>query len=173
MKPEHQERLQAWVDGELTAAEGQEIDAWVESRPDAQALRNNLLAISKLLRENQPTRVVPESPDFYWSKIRRGIERVEREKSAAPANDAEGARRFSVGRWLAWLLPVSGAALAAFLFLHSPQNPVSAPAAMQRGLEAAMTDHEVDAPCSDLTAVTFYSAQDTTTVVWLGKVDFL
>ncbi len=175
MKPEHQEKLQAWVDGEVTQTEAREIGAWVETDPGAQALRNNLLAFSRLLRDNEPTHAVPESREFYWSRIRQGIEAAEHAGAVA---SAPAAKPLASLRWLAWLLPVGAAALAAFLVFDpatptSPPNPLARAASEGHADGPAMTDHEVDGPCTEVTLMTFYSSQDTTTVVWLGQLDFL
>lgn len=164
MKPERQEKLQAWVDGELSETEAREFAALAATDPAARDLGNNLIALSRLLRENEPSRAVPESRDFYWSKIRRGIELGERtaasrEASSPPASAAPA-------RWLAWLVPLGAATMAA-MFLLNPAPPVGSDTP-----DAAMTQHEIEAPSSEITTLTFYSAQDTTTVVWLGQLDF-
>ena len=167
MNPLLQEKVQAWVDGQLDAAETREVAAQVERDPECRALADNLRSFSHLLRENPPARTVPDSREFYWNAIRRGIEQSER----ARARDATGDRSFaSPIRWLAWFLPVGVAALA-FALLFRPGTEVpSTPAA---GAVPRLAHHEVEAGSDQITTLTFYASEEAMTVVWLGDVDLL
>lgn len=165
---EFQQRLQAWIDGELDPAEAQAVAATVERDPAARQLATNLKTISALLRAEAPQPKVPESRDFYWSRIRQGIEQGEREKTRAqePRTHAAGPLR-----WLAWLVPTGAAALAVSLFFQ-PNNPFPV-AVAPNPPQPALTDHEVETPSEDVSSMTFYAAEDSMTVVWLGRLDFL
>ena len=165
--PSEELRLQAWVDGELDGdpAAVREVTARVDRDAGARALAGNLRAFSRQLREAEPAPTVPESRDFFFSKIRRGIEQAERESHAQPAAAT------SPLRWLGWLVPVGAAALAAVLLLQ-PGSPV--PGTLSSAEPAqALIDHEVETPSSDVSSLTFYAAKDSMTVVWLGRIDFM
>ena len=106
-------QLQAWVDGELSESESRQVAALVEGNHDAQAIVAELRVTRGFLGGNEPEVRLAESHDFYWSKIRRDIERVEQ------------AAELEMGRaqwWSAWrrlLAPVSGLALIAFVSVLS------------------------------------------------------
>src|SRR5262245_57053785 len=76
-------KLQAWVDGELPGDEARQVEALVSDNQEAAALANELRTTRGYVRGNELAMPVPDSPEFYWSKIRRGIERAE---TAEPAN---------------------------------------------------------------------------------------
>ena len=176
MNPNLEQRLQAWVDGQLDPEAAREVEAWMAQDPQARALGENLRALSTHLRAHEPTRVCPETPDFYWAGIRRGIEAEEnRRESRGRAN-----RPLSgVRGWLAWLVP-AGAALAALLVVMRPAAPEphagsqASSVSSARGTVAPMVGHEIVEPEAEgLETVTFYSAQESMTVVWLARADVL
>lgn len=155
--------LQAWIDGELDAPAARRIAARVEREPELREQAERLRQVSALLRDNPPVRTVPEPRDFYWSRIRQGIERT-----APTAPTASSGHPGSPLRWLGWLLPAGAAALAAIL-LFRPLPPMGS-----AGLQSpALTGHEIDTPSGDLSSLTYYASQDGMTVVWLGRIDLL
>lgn len=168
MKQELQHRLQAWVDGELDPESAREVAAWVDREPAARALADNLRQFSQVLKQAEPALALPESREFYWSKIRRGIEQAESAQARSPA--AAGRPAFNPLRWLGWLLPAGAAALAAVFFLRPAD---SFPVLQAVSNTPAITQHEIETPSSEVTSLTFYSAQEGLTVVWLGSVDLL
>lgn len=179
MNPELEHQLQAWVDGQLPPDEARELAARVERDPALRALADNLRSFSRLLKDHEPVRGVPDSREFYWSRIRQGIERAG--AAAAPAPESERAGGAWL-RWLAWMVPAAGAALAlvAFLSQPSPQEREARPVAVAEAVEGPRAadrggpgNLEVESPSDQLTTLTFYSAQDAMTVVWLGRVDLL
>ncbi|MBL9139511.1 MAG: hypothetical protein JNK85_26825 [Verrucomicrobiales bacterium] len=177
MNDELRHRLQAWVDGQLDAKAAEEIARLVETEPEARQLSENLRQVRQLVRSHEPVRRVPDSRDFYWSRIRQGIELAEaqaaRKSTPAPAS----------GRgwtWWRWLLPVAGVALVVVVLRpHAPSNEVSPPPGPLTVAQAPVTSnsvvsgHEIETPSPELTSLTFYSAQDAMTVVWVGSVDML
>lgn len=165
------ERVQAWVDGELPETEARELARQLEQDPTSRALAENLRDFSRLLREHEPVHPLAESRDFYWSKIRRGIEAQE---AAAARAETTTPVRVSRRRWfLPWALPAGAALLAAALYLGGPGSHPSGRQTHAKANEPVMTDHEVESPSEEMTTVTFYSAQDGMTVVWLGRVDLI
>jgi anti-sigma factor RsiW len=109
MKTEEILRLQAYLDNEVSSSEARQIAAWIARDAEAKALYEELAATKAvLIAENEAPMAVPESRDFYWSKIARQIERAEREPARpTPARPL----------WLRLFAPVAGAALlAVFVF---------------------------------------------------------
>ncbi len=177
MNHEQQHRLQSWVDGQLDPTTAQEVARWVEAEPEARQLSENLRQVRQRVRDHEPARRVPESREFYWSKIRKGIE----------AGDAAEAARTPARRgawtgihWWRWLFPVGAAALILLVLRPGmPRNGDFRPVAQVSSLETASTEgavvsgHEIETPSPELSSLTFYSSQDAMTVVWVGNVDLL
>lgn len=149
MKTEEMLRLQAYLDNEVSSAEGREIASWIARDTEAKALYEELAATKTMLApENEPVVTVPDSREFYWSKIAREIERVERE----PARE-QVARPW----WVRMLAPVAGAAaLALFVFTSVSTN---APRVAGHQIERSETD----------SSITFYSPEQKMTVVWISS----
>lgn len=120
MKQELELKLQAWLDGELPPAEADQMRLLAASDPDARRLVAELQGIHAALRQHEQPAPVPETREFYWSKIQQQIERAEQLR---PVNPASWTRR-----WRLWLAPLAGAsALAAVLLvtLHPSPSPVA------------------------------------------------
>jgi anti-sigma factor RsiW len=151
MKTEQMLRLQAYLDNEVSSAEGREIASWIARDAEAKALYEELKATkSALAPENELAATVPDSRDFYWSKIAREIERVERE----PARE-HTPRPW----WVRLLAPVAGAAaLALFVFTSISFN----------GPGRTMATHQIERSETD-SSITFYSPEQKMTVVWISS----
>ena len=83
MNREFDLKLQAYLDGELGAREARQLEARVQADPRAQALLSELRTTAGCLRGNEPEYKLPETREFYWSKIERAIESAQ--KTASPA----------------------------------------------------------------------------------------
>jgi anti-sigma-K factor RskA len=139
-------KLQAWLDGELSGSEAQAIEREVAADADVARLAAELRTVKSAMAGNETARVVPETREFYWSKIQRQIER----ESAQPAP----ARRMAV--WRHWLSPLAGlAGLACILIL-----------AIKPGTPA--TFDEISSTGEGMEAVTFHDQSAGMTVVWLA-----
>jgi anti-sigma factor RsiW len=153
MKTEQMLRLQAYLDNEVSSAEGREIASWIARDAEAKALYEELAATKSLLApENELPTAMPDSRDFYWSKIARGIETAERE----PVREQKHAPW-----WIRILAPIAGAAaLAVFVFTSMSFN---APVHSMAQIEHSATD----------SSITFYSPEQRMTVVWIpsGRVE--
>jgi anti-sigma factor RsiW len=141
-------KLQAYLDGELAPRETAEVEESLAKDADGQALLGELRTTKTLLAGNETDFKLPESREFFWSKVQREIERQER--TPAPV------RRMS---WLAWarhhLASVSGAALLACLLgVMVLRGGGSGPLA------------EMDMASDDMGAYTFRDDQHKMTVVW-------
>ena len=75
MKPDLELKFQAWLDGELSAAEAERMRRLAAADPEAARLLAELRTVKAALLNNEPTAAVPETRPFYWSKIERQIQR--------------------------------------------------------------------------------------------------
>src|SRR5262245_61800765 len=113
MNMEQQLRVQAWVDGELPEAEARQIESLVNGDKQAQQLVAELRTTKSALLGNETAMALPETREFYWSKIRRDIERLDQ----AAAGESRPVPW--VLNWRRWMAPLSGVALVAFFSLLS------------------------------------------------------
>jgi anti-sigma factor RsiW len=75
MTDDQQLKLQAFLDGELSETDSREITALLARDADASALLGELKNTRNALKGFEPALKLPESREFYWSKIKREIER--------------------------------------------------------------------------------------------------
>jgi anti-sigma factor RsiW len=131
MEYDAQLKLQAYSDGELPEAEAQEVAKWLAQDQEAVLLHTELKNTRRALAgaEKAPVQL-PESRDFFWSKIEREISRLERVEPAPQ-------RESILARWRRLLVPVSAAAVLGIVILAAigPFDVVSTP-----GSEVASED---------------------------------
>ena len=103
-------KYQAFVDGELSESEARRVAQVLEGDADARALVAELRNSKAMLSGNEPEVTLPESREFYWGKIQRQIECLEREPVAA------GPRWLAVlAGWRRFVAPLAGVAVITFL----------------------------------------------------------
>jgi anti-sigma factor RsiW len=121
MEYEAQLKLQAYLDGELPEKEAREMESLLASDPSAAALLSELRQTHEALAGSVEEIRLPESREFYWSKIKREIERLE------SAVTAPAASMPLLARLRRLLVPVAGVALLviAGLMVYTPSSPVS------------------------------------------------
>ena len=145
-------KLQAYLDGELPECECREITEQLNRDADSAALMQELRQTRDCLcaAETDKALSVPETREFYWSKIQREIQRQTKEspaRGAVPLMDK--LRR--------WLIPATGLALAGLVcLLVIPGSPSSNPAT---ALETAVADSG---------AFTYHDFSAGTTLVWIS-----
>jgi len=87
MKHEVELKLQAWMDGQLPGPEAAEIARLAETDAEARALLTELQQTRAALAGFESEIKVPESREFYWSKIARAIDQeTPRSPAAAPSS---------------------------------------------------------------------------------------
>jgi len=146
MNQETQIKLQAYLDGELSASERQEIESLLQRDAGARDLLAELSFTAAALSKYEPALKLPESREFYWSKIQREIGRQPH---------AEVRSGFSLAKWLRRVLVPVGAAAAVVVavLLSIPQTNVVAGDYSTISNEAA--------------TFTYHNYATGTTLVWL------
>jgi negative regulator of sigma E activity len=145
---EHLElKLQAWLDGEVSAGEARQISQELTGNAESTRLIAQLRGLRDAMAGQELIRSVPETREFYWSKIARQIERETPAHQPAPVS--------AWAAWRRWLSPASGfAALACVLLLAV--KPLTPP-----------TFDEITSTGEGMEAVTFHDQSAGMTVVWL------
>lgn len=154
MKQELELKLQAYFDGELAPSEAAEMATLIEKDAAARDLYTALQQTSQVLRSNELERRLPESREFFWSKIEREIQRLE----------AEPARSETTPWWLAFLrrnlAAVSGFGVATALLVV---------AAFQMNMVPSQDMfEEIDNPIGEASAFSFRSESQKMTFVWIS-----
>ena len=145
-------KLQAYLDGELTGRDAQAVASLNESDAEARALFAELQQTRSALKGNEPEFRLPESREFFWSKIEREIEQLE----AAPAGSLTPAWVVFLRRHLA---AVTGTCVAACLMLFM---------AFQMNWVSPDLFEEIENPLEDAGAFSFRSESQQMTLVWIA-----
>ena len=157
MTNEQQLKLQAFLDGELPEREAREILAWTQRDGDAAALLAELKNTRQAMLKSEPHLSMPESREFFWSKIEREIQRLEPPAAATPDVSI-----FAVLR--RFLLPASAIAalIIAGMIAHFdvPKTVVKSVA------DSDVTSVETTLASTD--ATTYRDASEGTTLVWFS-----
>ncbi len=152
MNRETQLKLQAYLDGELSAMERAEIAGKVAPGREEAALLAELRQTRELLGGFEQGIRLPESREFFWSKIEREIRRQEGPRPA-PAGTSWLARL----RWL--LVPAAAAALLLVAGLVATRHGGSSRLADGTAIETAQADAK---------AFTYRDYESGMTLVWLS-----
>ncbi len=147
MEYRDQLKLQAYLDGELPEEEGKAVAARVAQDREAAALLEELRNTHQAMAGFETEVRLPESREFFWSKIQREIERQE-----APAADPVSIHWLE--RMRRYLMPAAAVALlgiAALTILPRGSGPF--------GVETALEDSG---------AFTYHDYSAGATLVWLS-----
>ena len=148
-------KVMAYLDNELSPADARKVGTWISTNPEARDLYNELKETHEVLMQNEPELKLPESREFFWSKIERGIVSAERE----PA---------TVERpwWTRFLAPALGTvALFALLLTVVDRGGGRTPVALSD--PAGVPIHQFEEG-PDVSTITFRSEAEGVTVVWLS-----
>jgi anti-sigma factor RsiW len=160
MNLEQELKLQSFLDGELPEREAREILAWTQRDSAAASSLAELKNTRSAMTKSEPHLSVPESREFFWSKIEREIQRLEPRENFKPSVSIFASlRRF--------LLPASAMATVAIagmlVHFHVPKTVV------ENTAEADVTTVETTLANSD--ATTYRDANEGTTLVWFSSTD--
>jgi anti-sigma factor RsiW len=152
MDYEAQLKLQSYLDGELPEAEARQVANWLAQDQEATALLAELRNTRQAMAGFENGLRLPESREFYWSKIKREIERLE---PRAPVREPTTPIWVRLRRLL---VPLSVAAVA-----------VAAILATNRQLLSGSSDgFRTETALADSGAFTYHDYSAGTTLVWLS-----
>ena len=151
MNNETQFKVQAYADGELSEREAQSLLQQLEGDAEGKALLGELQMTRMVLRGNELEIKLPETREFYWSKIQREIDR------STPASSR-------AAKW-SWWKPIygrvatgfaAGCALLMITFM-----------AFNEPRRSSYAMDEVEGTTDEMGSITFHSDKDGMTVVYL------
>ncbi|HUB88068.1 MAG TPA: hypothetical protein VMB22_09275 [Verrucomicrobiae bacterium] len=153
MNEEQQFKLQAFLDGELPEREAREVQAWTQCDAEAAALLAELRNTRQAVSKSETFVRVPESREFYWSKIERAIQMEPAQTRVASVSILFQLRRL--------VLPVGAlsALVIVGLFAYSRMETAAAPDDSDAPVVEAMADSD---------ATTYRDKADNTTLVWFS-----
>lgn len=157
---ERELKLQAYLDGELSAAEAAEVERWLDQDVQMVALSSELKQTKAALKTGEMELKCPETREFYWSKISRTIEAEQRQSERATASR-------DLPWWRKLMLPVGAlAALAVTLTMLQtvPQDPHATPS--KKAVEIAKAISEVEQMDETMGAITYNDSSEGVTIVW-------
>ena len=151
MDYDSQLKLQALLDGELPEVEASTVAQWLARDPEAAALSEELRNTRAALAGFETGIQLPESREFFWSKVQRDIQRVE-----TPATKPASMPLYALLR--RFLVPASALALVviAGVVLTRPGPTGLTPAA------------EIETALADSGAFTYRDYSAGATLVWLS-----
>jgi len=144
-------KLQAHFDGELPEAEARQVMSRLARDSDAVALLHTLKSTRQALSTFEAGIKVPETREFYWSKIRRGIEVAE--ASEARVQPVRESLLFRLRRLL---VPAAGVALIVIAGMVLTRD------------DWAGRHVELETALADSKAFTYRDYASGTTLVWLS-----
>lgn len=147
MEYDAQLRLQAFLDGELSEAEARDVAKWLARDREATALLGELRMTRQALVGFEVGVTLPESREFFWSKIER---QISPDFPVAAANK----RWDFLFSWRRYLVP-AGAAAAVLL-------------ATIIGLMSGSQNSTVETAVADPAAFTYHDFSKRTTLVWFS-----
>jgi anti-sigma factor RsiW len=156
MNHEQQLKLQAFLDGELPECEAREILSWTQRDSAAAALLAELRNTRQAMTQAEPHLSVPESREFFWSKIEREIQRQEPAASAPEISFFAALRR--------WLLP---AVAVSALVIAGMVAHFNVPKAVVETVADADTP-TVETTLANSDATTYRDTGEGTTLVWFS-----
>lgn len=142
-------KLQSYLDGELTESEAREMASRLERDAEAVALWRELDQTGTALAGFEEGVKLPESRDFYWSKIRREIQ----QRETRPFRPVRPPWYLRVRRFL---VPATGLAVIGLLALTVSRQTGGSP---ETSAETALEDSG---------AFTYHDYSAGATLVWLS-----
>jgi anti-sigma factor RsiW len=152
MNQDIQLKLQAYLDGELPAGEAKAVADLIASDAEAGGLLKELTHTRDAIVAHQAEIKVPATREFYWSGIRREIERQEK---SAPA-PVPGPSIFTLLRRM--LTPAAGVAAVLLAVLLAGRQFYPAGGSFRE---------EVETTFADSGAFTYRDYASGTTLVWM------
>ena len=151
-------KLQAYLDGEISAGDATALAEMLAHDPQAKSLFEELKMTRMLLAGNELEVKFPETREFYWSKISRQIEAGQQRLSEPAASEPASTW------WVRFLAP---AALLAALVVFVAVSVRTREGSSTRW--AWEEDHEIETPLEETSSFSFRSEAAAMTVVWVDS----
>ena len=148
MDYDSQLKLQSYLDGELPEDEARQVAGWLAKDRDAMALLGELKDTRQAMAGFETGIKLPESREFYWSKIARQIQ-----AEPQPAIETSSAITRLLAAWRRALVPAAGlaaAALVTVVLLRGSPGP------------------DAESSMSDSSAFTYRDYKNGVTLVWFS-----
>src|SRR3954466_179364 len=155
MNQDQELKIQAYLDGELNEGEARQVEQLLASDVQAKDLAAELRITASYLKGNESQIALPETREFYWSKIAREIERQETVPAETPR----------LPFWVAWrrfIAPLAGVAAVTMLALVAMQFG-------GLGLDEGPNGHlaEIENLSEHASSLSFRSQKENMFVVWV------
>lgn len=147
---DQQLKLQAHLDGELPEGDRRAVESWLAQDSEAKALLAELRQTNAALTDFESEIKLPESREFFWSKIERAIRRQEQ----SPREEVQPSWLFA---WRRFLIPASALAMLAVLLVS-----------LQTSFFGTGSAPSIVAVFDDESAFTYRDQSQGTTLVWLS-----
>jgi anti-sigma factor RsiW len=145
-------KLQAYLDGELPEGEAREMATRLAQDPEAVGLLGELRQTRQWLKASEAPVTLPESREFFWSKIQR---EVQRQGQPTPVPQVPS----FIYRLRQILVPLSAVAAMALVGLV---------AVTQSGLLGGSAVSESESSMADTGAFTYHDYTAQATLVWFS-----
>ena len=155
-------KLQAYFDGELHETAARDVANWLARDREAVALLAELRHTRQAVKGFASDITLPETREFYWSKIERDIKRLE---SSAPVS-ADAAPLFAA--WRRFLVPAGAFAvllLLAAVVARQLNLPIGSALSSRSGLRQVAP---IETAFADSGVFTYRDHAAGVTVVWLS-----
>lgn len=161
------ELLSALADGELKGFRRWMVERHVRGCAACAAEVQQLNRMRQMLLANPPSMQMSDSTEFFWSKVKRGIEQRRDERAVEPIPslspaDWLGQRRFALATVAAVIVAMIGV-----VWMMPPHQAGQGNGASQPGSNFAKV-HQVNTPIPDTVATAFDSQEASATVIWIS-----
>jgi anti-sigma factor RsiW len=166
MKAHHSELISALVDGELKGLRRWRIQRHVSRCAPCAAEYRHLVHVRNMLAANPVTSPMTDSPEFFWSKVKREIQAREGRTADVPMpalsfSDWLGQHRFAFASALTVLIAAAGLVIA-LQTRHQTAGPVAILQPVAVTVERALTF------IPNTVATTLAATDDEPTVIWVS-----
>lgn len=163
MNEETQLNIMAFLDGELPDSERATVADLLRTDAEAAALMEELTWAKQTIAENEAEVTVPESREFYWSKIARGIE-LEEKQAARESRPSD--------KWWFKLLMPAGAFAGLMIAFTVINQPAGDPTGAETGTAGTMPmpvqeSQGAEDVYTEASTYEFYAEDENMSVIWV------
>lgn len=159
-------KIQAYLDGELSQEDTNQLLTELESSSDGKELLEALQSERSLLgAAMEKDHSLPVAHSYFWKGIAKGMgEELEPSTGVQSRSEIEPWKR-----WLSWLLPAVGAACVALVALQQGLIAPPQTEGEHSTLHHAPSFHEIDSGQQNAGFISFRSETEGVSVVWISN----